>query len=109
LSLSVFCMCLCAPGRMDALEVLHRAEQAGLKGLDESLVEGAIFLLDVVAFWGYMVYPLDYFFPDEALYHKLIPGFPGECRGWARGYPGHVHVMWRRDLPQASKCRVTQQ
>lgn len=66
------------PNRRDAEEILHRVHQAGRSGLGQAWLEALIWLFDFVAFWGYAVFPLTFFYPDEKLYKAYLGDvYPG--------------------------------
>ena len=44
-----------------------------------SSIDLALLLLDLLAFIGYLVYPLTFFIPGEAAYYRLFPGYPGQA------------------------------
>ena len=80
--------------RRNAEEILHRVHQAGRQGLGQAWLEALIWLFDFVAFWGYAIFPLTFFYPDEELYRAYLGEvYPGElvaCR-WAVEATGSVN------------------
>ena len=72
--------------RRDAEEILHRVHKAGRQGLGQAWLEALIWLFDFVAFWGYAIFPLIFFYPDEKLYRAYLGEvYPGESLLWSVG------------------------
>jgi hypothetical protein len=60
-------------------EVLHRAHTAADKALSQLWFDAGLSLMDLIAFWGYFVIPLTYFYKDEDIYMKYLYGYyPGK-------------------------------
>lgn len=83
--------------------------QAGRAGLGQAWLEALIWLFDFVAFWGYAVFPLTFFYPDEKLYKAYLGDvYPGACvRGrLAGGFTQRAHSapssFFRRTRPVLS-------
>ena len=70
----------------DLKEVLHRIHTHGRQQLSSCWLDAGIFLMDAIAFLAYVFFPLVWFYPDEALYHRFLSGAYSK-------YPGHDVVL----------------
>jgi hypothetical protein len=66
------------PCSYNVQEVLRRAHKAADASLSQLWFDVGLATMDLIAFWGYFVIPLTYFYRDEEIYHNFLYGYyPG--------------------------------